>query len=324
MLKKLIKFRPVYVLALFLLFAFYFLPTTNAQTEEGISVTPSIMHLDLSQDPPQYSLTYQNNTRNQITLNFSAKDFSQLEDNYRLNFLNEKESENYRYSLSSWISFESKSISLGPGESKSVQIFIDKNRITKGGHYASILAEIVQPESKGKINLKAVLSSLLFVRASTGAEIEEGKINVFSPERNGVEYPKKYLLRFQNSGNVHTIPYGYVDVYDPLGNLAAKGILNENSLDALPESIRNYSIDVKTYQTVLIPGYYTAKLYLHFGKTNQKLDKEIKFFSQGGVNFINLGLIILGTIIVLIYLKKRIKLNLFRKKNSSSGSLNNS
>jgi len=278
----------------------------QAQQQKGITVTPSIAHIDLATDPPEYELTYLNNTGTQINLLLSVEDFTELENTYQINFLRGKDAANYKYSLSSWISFENKNFELNPGEKKTVKVFIDKDRITKGGHYASILAQIQQPENKQQINIKAVLSSLLFVRASTGKEIEEGKISDFKPLRDGIEYPNSYILMFENRGNVHVIPYGLVQVFDPLGNLVAKGSLNFSSLDALPESIRRYDTTVTTYQKVLLPGVYTAKISIHFGKTNQKLSASVKFFSQGMFDFgkIGIGLVIL--IILILYLRKKI------------------
>ncbi len=279
-------------------------PAALAQ-QQGISVTPSIVHIDLSTDPAEYELTYVNNTNSEITLLLSVQDFTELEESYKISFLEGKDARNYKYSLSSWISFENRTIQLSKGEEKSVKIFIDSQRITKGGHYASILAEIVQPERKEDVNVKAVLSSLLFVRASTGQEIEEGKISSFKPLRDGIEYPDVYILRFENSGNVHTVPYGLIQIFDPLGNLAAKGILNEGSLDALPESIRRYDTKITTYQKVLVPGIYTAKIEMHFGKSDKKLSTTVKFFSQGSFDFIKLGLGAIVLIILILYLRRR-------------------
>ncbi len=281
-------------------------PMAQAQTpQKGITVSPSVAHIDLSTDSSEYELTYTNNTNAEINLLLNVQDFTELEDGYKISFLEGKDATNYKYSLSSWISFENKTIQLSPNEKKSVKVFIDKNRITKGGHYASILAEILQPEIKSQVNVKAILSSLLFVRASTGKEIEEGKISSFKPLRDGIDYPNSYILRFENNGNVHVIPYGQIQVFDPLGNLVAKGILNEGSLDTLPESIRRYDTKITTYQKVLLPGIYTAKINIHFGKTNQKLTTTVKFFSQGMFDFVKIGLGLIVILILIIYLKKR-------------------
>jgi len=297
-----------FLFAYLLIFAFVVSSARAQAPQKGITVSPSIVHIDLGTDPSEYELTYVNTTNAEINLLLNVQDFTELEESYKISFLEGKDASNYKYSLSSWISFENKTIQLSPNEKKSVKIFIDKNRITKGGHYASILAEIVQPEVKNQINVKAILSSLLFVRASTGKEIEEGRISSFKPLRDGIDYPDSYILRFENNGNVHVIPYGLIQIFDPLGNLVAKGILNEDSLDALPESIRRYDTKITTYQKVLLPGIYTAKIDIHFGKTNQKLTTTVKFFSQGMFNFVKIGLGLIIIIMLLFVYRRRLKL----------------
>jgi len=305
------KIKSVSFLIAILTFAFCLLclkGTVYAQNaQKGITVYPSIIHIDLAQDAPEYELTYINNTDAEINLKLSVQDFSELEDNYKINFLDAKDAANYKYSLSSWISFENNNLFLSPGEKKSVKVFIDKNRITKGGHYASILAEIAQAETKNQVAVKAIISSLLFVRASTGQEVEDGKISDFTALQDGIEYPTLYQVRFQNNGNVHVIPYGQIRVFDPLGNLVSKGPFNADSLDALPESFRNYETTVTNYQKILLPGMYTAKVDLTFGKTNQKSTATVKFFSQGMFDFPKVGLGLVLILLLALYFRRKLK-----------------
>jgi hypothetical protein len=295
-----------------LLFTFYvlgfrFAPTAHAQTQKGITVSPSIIHIDLATDQPKYELTYTNNTNTNINLVLSVQDFSELEANYQLNFLSQKDAANYKYSLASWISFENNNLQLNPGEIKTVTVFINKDRITKGGHYASILAQVQQAQNKSAINILPTLSSLLFVRASTGQEIEQGEINDFMPLRDGIEFPETFITMFQNSGNVHVVPHGLIQIYDPLGNLVAKGTFNINSLDALPESIRRFDTNIDLYQKVLLPGIYTAKINLHFGNTDKTISASVKFFSQGMFDFIKIALGIIIISLLGLYLRKKLK-----------------
>lgn len=278
-----------------------------AQTQpNSISVTPSIVHIDLATDSPSYDITYQNNTNYDITLNLSVQDFTELEQGYKLNFLSGVDARNYKYSLSSWISFENPFVQLSPGEKKNVKIFIDKERITKGGHYASILAEVAAPQQNKNVNIKGVLSSLLFVRASTGLEIEEGKINTFSPIQQWIEFPDSFIFSFQNSGNVFVTPFGLVQIFDPRGKLVAKGIINEASSDVLPESIRRFNINILKLTNILLPGFYKANVFVHFGKTNQKLSQTITFFSYGSFNPVKI-LILMVILIIGLYFFRRMR-----------------
>jgi len=112
---------------------------------------------------------------------------------------------------------------------------------------------------------------------------------------------------FENNGNVFVVPYGLIQVYDPLGNLVAKGAFDVYSLDSLPESIRRYDTKVMTYQKILLPGIYTAKIDVTFGKTQRKLSKTITFFSQGMFDFAKIGLGLVILVILLFYFRKGIR-----------------
>src|ERR1035437_7071503 len=294
-------------LLIFLALAFFVSPSFAQNKPFGITVSPYIIRIDLAQDPPEETLYYTNNSSIPATLSLSAQDFTLLEDSYKLKFLDPKQSQSYQFSLSSWISFENKNVQLNPGEKKGIKIFIDKNRIPKGSHYATIQAEVVQ-ENKGKdIPVKAILSSLFFVRAATGKEYETGSILALRPLQDTIEFPDKIRVRFEDSGNVDVTPYGIIQVYDPLGNLIAKGILNQDSYIVLPESIRNFDTNITPYQKVLLPGIYTATVSIHYGKTNQKLATTVKFFSQGMFDFVKIGLFLTVAIFFIIYLKRRKK-----------------
>jgi hypothetical protein len=300
--------RPTYCLVLILSLILLFLPlnAAHAQTQKGITVEPSTMHIDLTTDQPEYELTYTNTTNYAVGINLSVQDFSEFNDTYQIDYLSPADAANYKYSLSSWISFENNKFDLNPGEKKSIKVYVDKTRITKGGHYAAILAEIGKPNGGQNSNLRAVLSALLFVRSDTGNEVEEGKIATFEPSRDWLDFPNSFIVRFQNSGNVYVVPYGLLQIYDPLGNLVDKEIFNNSSLDALPESVRRYDTNVMPYQKVLLPGFYTAKVNLHFGKTNKKTSATVVFFSQGMFDFVKIGLGILVGLLILLYLRKKL------------------
>lgn len=296
---KVLKVIIIFCILVFLRF------TGISFAQNGISVTPSIIYIDLANDAPEYKLEFKNNTKSNLTLTLSSQDFNQLEDTHRINFLEGRQAQNYKYGLSSWISFENKTIRLSPNEAKKITVFINKDKITKGGHYASILAEIEAEEVEKKVNVKAVLSSLLFVRASTGLEVEEGKILTVTPFRARIEFPESFTTRYENSGNVYTTPYGVINVYDLLGNQIASNAFNQDSLVALPESVRSYKVDLKRLPSLILPGFYKAKVDLSFGKTKQKTSKEVTFFTQGSFDFGKIAFIILVLTITTVFLKRR-------------------
>lgn len=280
---------------------------TFAQTN-GISITPSLLKLDLSKEEPQAIFYYKNNTKNFIELSFSAQDFTQLEEGWRVKFLDEKSSQNYRYSLTSWIEFEKKSLTLRPYEEGLLKILINKDELSPGGHYAAILAEVAQANEQGQVKIKGILSSLLFVRTSTGKEVELGKISSFESIQSFWDFPNKFLVRFQNTGNVELVPYGVVEIKDPLNNFVAKGILNEGSLITLPGSIKRYDLSVSRKIHTLLPGFYSAQVTLKYGKNEAILKKQNTFFYFGGIHLV-LALILIGAVIFILKKGNLVKTN---------------
>lgn len=300
------------VFSLLCIFNFKLL-TVFAQTtpKNTVSVTPQLSQLDLSIDTPETILYYKNNSQYPIELSLSVQDVRELEDRNPVGILDPKESANYKYSLSSWVTLERQTLLLNPGEERTVKISIAKEKLSPGGHYGTILAEITQDVGRDKVKIKGVLASLLFVRASTGNEIEEAKVNSFAPNPNGISFPEAFTLRFQNTGNVELTPYGLLEIKNQQGKLVAKGIVNEESSITLPEAIRTYTIPVKAVEGFILPGKYTATLTLHYGKSNKKLVSKIEFTTLGSTNLLQGALIfliiILGLLVALKFLRGRAK-----------------
>lgn len=126
-------------------------------------------------------------------------------------------------------------------------------------------------------------------------------------------------MRFQNTGNVELTPYGLLEIKNQQGKLVARGIVNEDSSITLPEAIRTYTLPVKTVESVILPGKYTAILTLHYGKSNKTLISKTGFTTLGTKNLIWGALVFLavicGIIIALKFLRIRVR-KLF--KNNSS------
>lgn len=293
--------RTIFISLFFILIFLIFPKPGSAQEKPGITVTPSIVRLDLSTDAPEAEIYYKNNTKLQVELNFSAQDFSQEEETGRVKFLLEQDAKNYQYSLTSWITFEKSSITLSPNERQSIKIFINKDKLTPGGHYATIQAELKQSAKgeKGQVPVNAILSSLLFVRTATGNEREEISLQSASPIRTFLGFPDTFLIRVQNKGNVELTPYGLIEIKDMFGNTVAKGIINEGSLITLPESVRRFDVPIKRQSRLIAPGIYKADINVHFGKENKNLSQSVSFASQGSINFL-LFVLLIPVLILLI------------------------
>jgi hypothetical protein len=289
-----------YLLICLFVYLFIAKPAHGA-TRNTITVLPQLTQLDLTVDKPEAEIFYTNNSSATIELSLSLQDVRELEDRNPVGILDPKDAANYKYSLSSWAYLDRQNLTINAGETQSVKVTITKNKLSPGGHYGSVLAEIHQTPSQGKIvQVKGVLASLLFVRASTGNQIEEAKVNSLGTDNSGITFPEKIFFRFQNTGNVDLTPYGLLEIKDNQGHTVAKGIVNEDSLITLPEAIRKYAIPVKMLQQIIVPGKYKAILSLHYGKSNKKISTSATFITAGNEGLLKWGLIAAGALIVLL------------------------
>ena len=267
------------------------LPSAHAANPKNtITVLPQLTQIDLAKDQPETTIYYTNNSSITIELGLSVEDVRELEDRNPVGILDPKEAANYKYSLSSWVYLDHQNVILSPGQTGSVKVTIDKEKLSSGGHYGTVLAEIHQTdESKKTVKVKGVLASLLFVRASTGNEIEEAKVPFLGPKTSGIKFPESFTFRFQNTGNVDATPYGILAIQDGNGHTVTTGIVNEDSLITLPEAIRTYTIPFKQTQKFILPGKYTAVLSLHYGKQDKKITVKTTFTTQGSIDVVLWG-----------------------------------
>lgn len=304
-----------YVFLLFVILAsfFYLFSSSSiwaANPKNTITVLPQLTKIDLASNKPEAEIFYTNNSSTPVELGLSVQDVQELEDRSPVGILDPKEAANYKYSLSSWVTLNRQALILNPGETQSVNITVNRDKLAPGGHYGSILAEIRQPDNQKAVRIKGVLASLLFVRAATGNEIETARITFFGPTDQNIFLPSQYLFRFQNSGNVDLTPYGTVEIKDSANRVVAKGIVNEDSLITLPEAIRTYRVRTTPLKTVILPGRYTAVLNIHFGKGNNRITSKSTLLTFGNSTAMQIELGILAILLILtsgalFVLKKR-------------------
>jgi hypothetical protein len=288
----------------FILFLFLLPTSLQAAEFSGVTVDPAMIKLDLATDPDTFVIKYKNTTNSVLQLNFSAKDFTGLEEGWRVKFLTTEDAKNYHYSLSSWLDFNPESLLLKPNESGDLLVKIRQTNLSPGGHYASIVADIAPTKPQdGTVAIKSQLVSLAFIRASTGNERDEAKISSFTIVRNNfLSFPKQFSLRFDNTGNTQLTPHGLLTITDIFNHKVAFGILNEDSLITLPETIRKYDLNLAAVNHWLIPGPYHVNLTINYGQ-QQTTSTTSTFFILGSVNVILLEIILICLII--IFLKHR-------------------
>lgn len=294
---------------LFYLSAFYILLATPSLAQgQNISVAPQLIQLDLSVDTPSAEFFYTNNTSQTIELSLSMQDVRELEERGIPGILTPDEARNYKYGLSSWTRLSTNSLVVTPGEKKSVTVFIDSERLSIGGHYATLLAEIRQLEEGEVVKLRAIISSLLFVRTGKIGEIEEADIVNLRFLQDFYSFPTNAFFNLQNTGNVDLTPHGVLTIKDPFGREIVREIVNEDSLITLPDSKRQYNVPVSSKIAILPPGIYNAVLDINYGKTKVENNSSISFFSLGSLTLdrmLIVALFGLAASILLLKLRRR-------------------
>ncbi len=300
--------RLLLALLVFLIAFPFFHNPVFAQDKNVITVSPQLIQLDLSKDKAEAEYFYTNQTDQTIELTLTMQDVKELEDRGIPGLLDAKESKNYKYGLSSWAKFSNNNIVVAPNETKKVTVYIDSSRLSIGGHYASVLAEIKQVDKQGPVKLRAILSSLLFVRQGSGNETEEARVYELKSTASLLSFPSSFTFRLNNTGNVDLTPHGRLSITDYFGKEVAFGIVNEDSLITLPESIRRYTIKIKKMGEFMFPGVYKAKLTTNYGKKKTEASAETTFVTTGSVPawlFITIVITIVISAVGLFKLRRR-------------------
>lgn len=237
--------------AVSLLFLFLSIPSAQAVTgkNNGVEIAPAVIDVTLKQAdeelPIQLQLT--NHTGKTITLELFPIDFEQKDENGTPGFLGEN-SGSYSYSLASFLSFETQSVTLSPGETRPFVVTV-KNRqdLSPGGHYAAVVARLVSDKTPTASTVSPAVSSLILLRKTGGERYNLSLKNVDFPDGTVVlGYHEDVQLLFQNEGNVHLTPYGTAVIKDMFGRILYQGVLNTPSSKVLPESRRLISLHLRT------------------------------------------------------------------------------
>jgi len=143
-----------------------------------------------------------------------------------------KNSLNKNISLSKFLSVEKKKFILEHGEKAIFPIFVKIPALTEnGGLQSSILVsgKKISQNAEGK-NAKIIarLGSSIFVKIKNSKLIEKGKFSSFEFKEN------KFLVGFENEGNIHLNPYGIIEVKDIFGRI--KNRIGISSWSVLPGS----------------------------------------------------------------------------------------
>jgi hypothetical protein len=224
------------------------------------------------------------------------------------------------YMLASWIHLERTEIILEPGQRIEIPYIISvPSYAESGGHYAAIFWSTQAPDVKSAgagVAIASKIGSLVLLRVQ-GEIIEQGRLSEFSLKEKKKFYnhlPIDFIVRFENTGNVHLKPFGKIEISDmfyPVRNLFSDGVgkkidgvLVNTAIspegsevpigNVLPQSKRMFEVSWAKNNLATPPktflekvryekenfalGKYEGILNLEYGSQQQKIQRGIVFW----------------------------------------------
>lgn len=279
-----------------------------AQDQQGLSISPVVF--EINSDPGD-TLTNQlkiyNPTEYAQNVKMKVEDFTPIGEEGQV-ALEEPSDENATYSLAKWTTVSPSEFILASKEQKIVTFAITVPQNGEpGGHYGSIVAQLSGPaEQAGGSGVTSKRGALILLRVS-GNIREEVLIKSFESTKKFQEYgPVQLDLRFENTGNVHLKPAGFIIITDIFGKQVAQIEIPQNNV--IPAAVRRAET---TWEEKNLVGYYTASVVATYGNTSKETITAVTTFTVfPWKKGIVVGLILVVLIFILIRSRRRIGLAL--------------
>ncbi len=278
---------------------------TVAYAQSGLSITVSPTLFDITAAPGQVwqsELRIINSNLYDLTIYTENVNFGTDGETGRPNFLKIFESETQGETLAEWVSVDEGPILVRRQEAVSIPFTVTIPENTPpGGHYAAILVGTRATENTdGLIGAQTAqfVSSLLFLRVDGDID-ESGRIRSFRTNRRiSQKADLDFSLRFENTGNVHVLPRGEIEIFNMWGQSRGLIPINQgtNFGRVLQNSIRDFNFSWSGNISPLDIGRYKATVTLSYGDTASQFADAVTYFWV--IPFTAIGLI-LGTIILI-------------------------
>jgi len=276
--------------------------------------------LKADQDQAHYFVNLQNTTPSDQVFKLSTLDFGSLNDSGGVAFLGSSTSDfAKKYGLAKWMKLEEDTVTVPAGESVKLGVTVDNSpSLIGGGHYGAILATAqTAPGDKAaqaRVGVFAVLSSLILL-VKEPSEAPGMEVVLQAHDGSWLALPITITDRFKNTGTVHVIPRGLVEVKDPAGKGVERGSLTVDSGIILPEAARSYQTQLMKLRESPMPGRYTVIATYRIGNDTKTKTYVTTFLYLGTAGLmVGSGLVLLAILIVLEWRFKLVrKTGLLRK-----------
>lgn len=275
---------------------------------QALGITVSPVQQEITLNPGQNveeKLRVTNPTSSSVTLYFSVLNFTSDNQDGKPTFYSDSQRSS-RFSLSSWITPNQKSLDLLAGQTKEVSYSISAPITAEsGGHYGAILLSTQQPENtqggQATIGVVGLVGSLLLVTVP-GNTVSHLDIDDFQSPSFLLGPPAIFTTILKNTGTIHLAPEGVITLKNWTGNTVTNLNINDKKGNILPQSQRTFEnswpFDWKSF------GRYTATLIVNYGSPQQQISTTRIFYIIPWWLLIGIGILLLLCLTIIILRRK--------------------
>lgn len=219
----------------------------GAKPKAGVQISPATLTLDLAKGQSQQSAEFDltNYYSTPITLNFT---FGQS-----VATPGASESAVKRLGVSP------ASVVIQPGATaKPVVTLTDGKDLAPGSQQVELIISQTAGAGGNVSVIPSVRMPLVTIKED-GAFVALRISNISKPTF-GFDIPKTTSFRLENTGNILTIPRGFITITDPLGRIASRGVINTASAAIAPGGDLHLSTPLTTLHNALTPGIYRVRV----------------------------------------------------------------
>ncbi len=252
--------------------------TVNAQVSTGLSAIPPRLEINAQPDGANTQvLKVRNESQETKTIKVSVRDFIVTDNKGTPNFIdNLSESLNNRWAASSWIQVSPSTLTVKPGETKSLTLTVlAPANALPGGHYASV---VYTPESASLYNsitgasIQTNVGTLVYITVP-GDINQNATIQSFTAPKFSEFGPIDFKSTVKNSSDIHIQPVGSIIVKNWLGGQTAKLPLTETNI--FPYTTRNFE---NTLDKKWLFGRYQATMQAVYGTAGGLITATVFFW----------------------------------------------
>ena len=275
-------------LVLALLVGAIFVPqsTAMAQRTDGLTLSVSPVLIETSAEPAQRwqsSLKVTNVNDFDLTVFPRVVNFQPHGERGLGRFRSVAETGGQGETLAEWIDVRDTAVTIPRGGSVELPYTVTvPPGAAPGGHYAAILVSTEPPAETGgmRVQTTQAVSSLFFIRVA-GDIIEDGRVREFRTTERLLSSPAAdFVLRFENTGNVHLRPQGQITITNMWGQERGVIPVNQQSRfgNVLPDNIRRYTFSWQGDWSIADLGRYRAAATLAYGESARQFSSRETHF----------------------------------------------